>query len=64
MIRDLVLYLLRSIIFSSFKLSSMISLIFLTDKVATQMKEISLFYALILGNLPALEMLSLMMWLF
>ena len=64
MIRDLVLYLLRSIIFSSFKLSSMISLIFLTDKVATQMKEISLFYALILGNLPALEMLLLMMWLF
>ena len=64
MIRDLVLYLLRSIIFSSFKLSSMISLIFLTDKVVTQMKEISLFYALILGNLPALEMLLLMMWLF
>jgi hypothetical protein len=42
----------------------MISLMFLTDKVATQTKAISLFYVLILGNLPALEMLLLMMWLF
>ena len=61
MIRDLVLYLLRSIIFSR-SLSSIISPMFLTDKVATQAKAISSFYALILGNLPALEMLLLMMW--
>ena len=61
MIRDLVLYLLRSIIFYR-GLSSIISLRFLTDKVATQTKAISLFYALILGNLLALEMLLLMTW--
>lgn len=61
MIRDLVLYLLRSIIFYR-GLSSIISLMFLTDKVATQTKAISLFYALILGNLLALEMLLLMTW--
>ena len=63
MIRDLVLYLLRSIVFSR-KLSPIISLIFIIGKVATRTKAISSFYVLILGNLRALEMLLLMTWLF
>jgi hypothetical protein len=62
MIRDLVLYLLRSVVFSRNFL--ILPLMFLTDRVATQTRAISLFYVLILGNLHALEMLLLMTWLF